>query len=113
VSFAWIFFGVKDLDTGLIYIGAMITGNAGTGVKALLESLEFGAWDIGIFAVGMAMVTVFDVIAYRRDEAFCEVLQKLHYVKRLLVVYALLMCILVFGVYGPEYDPTEFIYMRF
>ena len=42
-----------------------------------------------------------------------EALKKQNLVFRWVLIYALLLAVVIFGMYGPGYDPSAFIYEKF
>ncbi len=114
VSFAWIFFGSEDMQTAVLYIRTALTaGQSGISIGNLFEELEISTWDIWIFITGFLLVVWTDVLSFRKNKAVPELLSEMKYGWRLLIFYLLIMILLIFGVYGPNYDPSNFIYMRF
>ncbi len=114
VSFAWIFFGVKDAATAFSYIGACLTHfGSGTGFGELAEDIGKNRWDLWIFIIGILAVAGADLLSYKTQKSVPELIGSLPYVKRMVLIYLLIMILIIFGVYGPNYDPSDFIYMRF
>ena len=49
----------------------------------------------------------------RCDRCNAEALKKQNLVFRWVLIYALLLAVVIFGMYGPGYDPSAFIYEKF
>ncbi|MBR0148873.1 MAG: MBOAT family protein [Lachnospiraceae bacterium] len=114
VSFAWIFFGVKDAATGVAYVGACLTHfDKGTGFLELATQLKLNGWDLWVFIIGIIFVIAADILSYKAKKSVPQLMGTLPYVKRLVLIYFMIMILIIFGVYGPGYDPSDFIYMRF
>lgn len=62
----------------------------------------------------MIVIFVASVIQERHSSTTIrEMLDKKPFALRGLVIFAGLMLVLVFGIYGPGYDPAAFVYMQF
>ena len=62
----------------------------------------------------MIVVFVASVIQERHSSTTIrEMLDKKPFALRGFVIFAGVMLVLVFGIYGPGYDPAAFVYMQF
>ena len=78
-----------------------------------------GLEDLGLNLRSWACLLVFLAIAFavdllhERNTAIREEISKKPIVIRWAIYYAAILAIMIFGVYGPEYDPAAFIYEQF
>lgn len=116
VDFAWMFFRADGFFTALRMIqhGACHIGleveltpynileacSAGTGKKEFLVAMA-----------GLFLLMLVDHIRQRVD--LKAVLRKQNILVRYSVYYVMIFVLLIFGVYGPEYDAASFIYFQF
>ena len=112
VSIAWIFFRAPSLGNALIFIGKMFEWNPwvltdGTLVNQGLDLKEWIVFGVSLmlaFYVGLKQE--FNVSIYHR-------LQSKVIIVRWIVYYAIIIILLVFGVYGSIFDANNFIYFQY
>ena len=63
--------------------------------------------------VAVAVLVLFIVSMLQEKMDVLEALKKQNLVFRWVLIYALLMAVVIFGMYGPGYDPSAFIYEKF
>lgn len=79
-----------------------------------ISELGLDKFDYSIIIFAMIVVFVASVIQERHSSTTIrEMLDKKSFALRGLVIFAGLMLVLVFGIYGPGYDPAAFVYMQF
>lgn len=79
-----------------------------------ISELGLDKFDYAIIIFAMIVVFVASVIQERHSSTTIrEMLDKKSFALRGLVIFAGLMLVLVFGIYGPGYDPAAFVYMQF
>lgn len=114
VSVAWILFGADSLSRGLRYIKNMILGSGvSMSFAEEMKLLEMSGFQLWIMIVGIIVMVIMDICVYKKDRDFPEVLMEMKLPVRLSVFLALLVVLLVFGVYGPKEKVIGFMYMEF
>lgn len=79
-----------------------------------ISELGLDKFDYAIIIFAMIVVLVASVIQEKHSSTTIrEMLDKKSFALRGLVIFAGLMLVLVFGIYGPGYDPAAFVYMQF
>lgn len=79
-----------------------------------ISELGLQKYEYAIIAFGMLVVFVASVIQERHSSTTIrEMLDRKPFALRGLVIFAGMMLVLVFGIYGPGYDPAAFVYMQF
>lgn len=82
--------------------------------RSQISELGLDKFDYAIIIFGLIVVFVASVIQERHSSTTIrEMLDKKSFALRGLVIFAGLMLVLVFGIYGPGYDPAAFVYMQF
>lgn len=82
--------------------------------RSQISELGLDKFDYAIIIFGMIVVFVASVIQEKHSSTTIrEMLDKKSFALRGLVIFAGLMLVLVFGIYGPGYDPAAFVYMQF
>lgn len=92
---------------------AFVDQNFSAGWSQISE-LGLDKFDYAIIIFAMIVVFVASVIQERHSSTTIrEMLDKKPFALRGFVIFAGLMLVLVFGIYGPGYDPAAFVYMQF
>lgn len=111
-NFAWIFFRAPSLSVATGILSRMVTWNPWifTGGGVYLMGLSAKSFWAGLIAIAILMgVSVAEYRGIRVWERFSE--QGLLF--RWAVSLALIFSILIFGIYGPGYSASQFIYFQF
>lgn len=113
VVFAFVFFRADTTSQGLGIIGKIFTGNGGGG-KFLEDISKSGLGINGFYAAlgGLALLAFVDFIKYRGVDLRRKLVNS-PWPLRMILLLALLFCTFVFGVYGPGYSESQFIYFQF
>ena len=61
----------------------------------------------------VAMLVLLTVSILQEKMDVLEALKKQNLVFRWVLIYVLLLAVVIFGMYGPGYDPSAFIYEKF
>lgn len=114
VTVAWVFFRAETIKDALQYIIRMFTRfNPWVLFNDSLYTLGLGQMEIGILMAALLTLLVVSCIKYRFHQNIDEFLAEQCIWFRWLVLLALIFSVVIFGVYGPEYDATQFIYFQF
>ncbi|MCR5676368.1 MAG: hypothetical protein K6G16_11735 [Lachnospiraceae bacterium] len=114
VSFAWIFFGASGMTSALAYTARMFTaGSAGRSFADDLALLDMPVTEKNFLLIAILFVFFTDLATYRKKEAFPDLVRRWPFVLRYFFYAALVVLILLFGIYGPGYDAGAFLYMAF
>lgn len=82
--------------------------------RSQISELGLDKFDYAIIIFAMIVVFVASVIQERHSSTTIrEMLDKKSFALRGFVIFAGVMLVLVFGIYGPGYDPAAFVYMQF
>lgn len=111
VDFAWIFFKAGSFKVAITFIKNMFYFNPqvftdGSIYKLGLSYKEF--W-IGVFGIAIILM---ENLLQRNNDIYNKLMNK-HMAIRWSLYITSLIFIIIFGVYGPDYNPQEFIYFQF
>ena len=114
VTFAWIFFRAPSIGIALDYIKRIVTRvDLWSLTDGSVYSLGLERQQMNILLVSILALIVVDVIRYRRGKRFEELFENQNVWARPLVLAALVLVIIIFGAYGMNFDPQQFIYFQF
>lgn len=107
------FFRAETLSDGFGMVKKVVTDFTFPTVREFLGStfkISYG----GIASLGVALIFVFIIsLLGEKGVNVRESLQKRNVVLRIILLYIMVMFILVFGAYGPDYIPVDPIYANF
>lgn len=113
VDLAWVFFRATDLSSALQIIRSSFTvWNPWLLVDGTLYTLGLEQADFWIMVISIGILVFVDIL-HARGTAIRETLLGWPTPVRWALVYGIIFWILLFGVYGPAYDATSFIYFQF
>lgn len=114
VCFAWIFFRAQSVTQAVSIITAILTtfDIRTFSVKALLS---LGLSIPQFLILGAAIVTMFlvNMLEHTKSTELDSLLMNQNIWFRWTVMFILIMTVFLFGVYGNEYVPQQFIYFQF
>lgn len=113
VCFAWIFFRSESLTQAVGVIQKIFSGfDVWTIYKDGLLSMGLDSANIAVLV--FATVLVYLVSRYEHGgRDFVKGVEKMHLFARWPIYYALIFAVLIFGIYGPEFAASQFIYFQF
>ncbi len=113
-TFAWIFFRAGSLKMALQYIERMFTKwNPWVIFDQSLLNLGLEGMELNILILALVGLLMADLIRYRQKITVSTFLMKQNMWFRWIVLIGMILAILVFGVYGVDFDSTQFIYFDF
>lgn len=111
VNFGWIFFRANHLgDVGTL-ITNMFTVTKTSYQLSTIVTLGLDKYDLIVAALSILILIMVSLI--RRKSSLRDIIAKRNIVIRWSVYFILLFTVLIFGIYGPGYDASEFIYFQF
>lgn len=113
VDFAWIFFRAQSIDEASEIIKSMLTcHNFWILFDESLTCMVISRENFGMMMFGLGILFVADFL---KNKGICvrEQIMKQDFWFRYCVVTGSVMFILIFGIWGPEYDAASFLYFQF
>lgn len=112
VVFAFIYFRAENIHHGNEYLLAIINNPRSINLMEDLSKTSFGISNIYPLLFGIIILFVFDILKYNKINLAEKVL-KIILPIRWLIYLAFIFAIIIFGVYGPEFSESAFIYFQF
>lgn len=123
VNFAWIFFRASSIADGIGFVKRMAALStplgsefgllAGCGADGAALSIGLDKLEFAVLFAARAVLFIFGIIKRRTGETLDAFLTKQKILTEWAVIIGLILCIFVFGEYGPTFDPKAFIYFQF
>lgn len=111
VSIFWVFFRANTLGQAAAILGGVINNSNGYYLSNIL-SFGLDKYDFLCLAVAIAVMIAVDILIYK-NKNLVNAIFRAKLPIRWVVLASLLLTVLVFGVYGPGYDASNFIYLKF
>lgn len=108
VDVAWVFFRASSVRDSIAFFRQMLTGVQ----KVSLLKITFSWYEWLILLLAILMMFAVDLLHENRIRVR-EILFRQNLVFRWIVYLAAFWVIILFGVYGAEYDQSQFIYFQF
>lgn len=113
-DFAWIFFRMNSLRQSLDFIKNMfVRWNPWVLFDQSLYNLGLNQGEIHILLVSLSILFLTDLVRYKKKITLDIFLERQCLWFRWGVVFFLFFFILIYGIYGPAFDATQFIYFQF
>ena len=112
VVFAFIYFRAETIHQGNDYILGIINNPWSKNLLEEITNSKFGLANLYPLGVGIFILLVFDILKYNRIN-LGEKIIRLVLPIRWIIYLAFLLGIIIFGIYGPEFSESAFIYFQF
>lgn len=113
VDFTWLFFRAATINDALIMLKRMVTGwNPWVIFNGSLLQMGLDGADMLILVISLVILFIVDFCKYQKVHLtgwLCR--QGMWF--RWMIYLGMLFFILIFGIYGPAYDASQFIYFQF
>lgn len=113
VDFAWLFFRIKDINTGIGILRNMILGMQYSIFKNSWLKLGLDQQDWNILLLGLIIIVIVDVLHTIYKDKFMNLFLNDNLLVRYTVWIGLFIVTVLCGIYGPGYESTTFIYRGF
>ena len=113
VDFAWMFFRAADMNQAIVIMKrAVAAWNPWELFNGVILELGLGWPDLTVLLICLMIVLVMSVLEYNKIEWKDALLQQ-GFPVRLLVYVGCITALIVFGIYGPAFSASSFIYVDF
>ena len=112
VTGLWMFFRGEDVYQTIRLIRQMLTYNPWVLTDGSLFTLGLDAKEWNVMLTSLLVLGIIDICKYKKID-LVNLFMKQNLWFRWLFFYAGIMAVVVFGVYGPQYNAAQFIYFQF
>lgn len=113
ISFAWIFFRANTLQDALTFVFRIFTRWNPWVLFDGSFSIGWSGVETAVFWLGMLLVFCTDLLREKRQLSFPAWLQQQNVFFRWGLCIVLFVSVLVFGMYGVNFDSSQFLYSQF
>ena len=116
ITIGWVFFRASSFRTALSMFKASLYPNIWIFTDGSLFRLGLDVPDFIVGLIGLGILLLVSSLQMKFHAEGTGVRVKLaeqNLIFRWLIYYALIFSVIIFGFYGPGYDPSEFIYQNF
>ncbi len=109
VSFAWVFFRADSLEIAIQFISHMLYKTP-LKLSFFSQGLDLKEWCV----IGLGILIAFIIeVLQTKGKSFYLIIQRQNIMVRWLLYYTIIVCLIVFGKYGSNYDSSNFIYFKY
>lgn len=112
VVFAFIYFRAENIQQGNEFILSIINNPSSKNLVHEIANSKFGLANIYPLICGLVVLFIFDIIKYNKINLSQKVIN-LVLPLRWIVYLTFIFAIIIFGIYGPEFSESAFIYFQF
>ena len=112
VTGLWMFFRGEDVYQTIRLIRQMLTYNPWVLTDGSLFTLGLDAKEWNVMLTSLLVLGIIDICKYKKID-LVNLFMKQNLWFRWVFFYIGIMAIVVFGVYGPQYNAAQFIYFQF
>lgn len=114
VDFSWIFFRLNKVEDGIRYVQRLFTKpDPWSFFNGELYQLGLDRFEFQVLMVSLFVMLLVSLIRYRKKQNIAQFLGDQMLWFRWLFVLILLLAIPIYGVYGMNFDSSQFIYFQF
>lgn len=113
-TFAWIFFRAASVRQAFVYVSNLFTRwNPWVFFNESLYTFGLDRREAGILFAALTALIIVDLVRYWKGLNLGEALYRQNLVFRWIVMISLAVAVIVYGVYGIDFDSAKFIYFTF
>lgn len=114
VDFSWIFFRANGVSTAVTIAARIFSINKACfdDMISQLNSIGLDKWSVILIAVCF-LILFFADICKKREISISKKIMNLPWMVQSCLIVLSICAILVFGIWGPEYNQANFIYFQF
>ena len=114
VDLAWIFFRAETIHDAVYYIYRIFTRiDLWTLFDGTLYNLGLNIFEMNLLIIALFILISFDLVKYIKKESIFDFLSRQNLYFRWFVMLFMIFYIIVYGKYGADFDPKQFIYFQF
>jgi len=114
VDLAWIFFRAESVGIGIDYCVRLVTRwDPWSFFNGELYTLGLDRFEFNVLAVATIVLFLADLVRYIKKENIADFLEKQCIWFRWGVIMLLVFATLVYGIYGVQFESSQFIYFQF
>lgn len=112
VVFAFIYFRAENIHQGNAYILGILNNPSSQNLLKEITNSKFGLANLYPLCIGIFILLVFDILKYNGIDLGDKILRDFLPI-RWIIYLAFLLGIIIYGIYGPEFSESAFIYFQF
>ncbi len=114
VDIAWVFFRASGIKAAIHYLCRIVTEwDPWSLFNGSLYHLGLDRMEMNILILGLVLLMVVDMVRYKTGRTFSQIMEDQCIWFRWIVIWGLMAACIVFGVYGINFESSQFIYFQF
>lgn len=112
VTLGWIFFRSEGLTQAIVIIKNILTNFNPMSALRNISAMGLNVPNLIILALSVSLL-IFVSAKENKGMAIYDKVESMHLLIRWPIYYALIFAVLIFGIYGPGFEASQFIYFQF
>ena len=112
VNAAWVFFRADSIDMALTILRKSVEVTPWVFSDGSILKQGLDAMDMNVGIIGILFVIIMDAINYRGTDLKEKLIHEGIWFRWAVMIF-FIMLVLIFGIWGPGYDASQFIYQQF
>lgn len=112
-TLTWVFFRAETIEQAFYYFYRMTKWNPWAIFNETLFSFGLDRVEINILLISVLIMLLIELLRYVKKKQFSDFMMEQNTWFRWIVVIAMVLACLVYGVYGIDFDSSQFIYFQF
>lgn len=112
-SFTWVFFRGEDIDQVVYFFDRMTRWNPWVIFNEGLYVYGLDRVEANVLLIGLVIMLLIELLRYCKKKNFSDFLMEQNLLFIWLVLIFMIMSCVVYGVYGINFDSSQFIYFQF
>ena len=112
MTFGWIFFRSEGLTQAVVIVKNIFTDFNPMEILGNISAMGLNLQNLLVLALSICVLIFVSARENRGVKVFDKV-ENMHLLIRWPIYYALIFGVLIFGIYGPGFEASQFIYFQF
>lgn len=112
-TLTWVFFRAETIEEAFYFFDRMTRWNPWVIFNEGIFLFGLDRVEMNVLLVGIVVLLLIDILRYVKKKQFSDFMMEQNIWFRWIVVIAMILACVVYGVYGIDFDSSQFIYFQF
>lgn len=112
-TLTWVFFRAETIDEAFYFFDRMTRWNPWVIFNEGIFQFGLDRIEMNILLMGIVIMLLIDILRYVKKKQFSDFMMEQNIWFRWIVVIAMILGCVIYGVYGIDFDSSQFIYFQF
>lgn len=112
-TLTWVFFRAKTIEEAFYFFKKMTYWNPWAIFNESIFQFGLDRVEMNVLLIGIVVMVLIDLIRYVKKQQFSDFMMEQNIWFRWIIVIGMVLACLIYGVYGINFDSSQFIYFQF